>query len=325
MKEIIFDVDKYHKRYFEGESAKDLAKEIGCSYATVLNKFNERGLPILNSKSISLNHNYFNKVDTHEKAYFLGLLLADGCVYKNRIVISLQERDKEILNKFSESIKFSGVLGFREKIKETHRNQYYLEFSSKIVVKALKILKCVPNKSNKLKRLPNIESQYIPSLIRGYFDGDGHVTLDKRSSNPVFGVTGNIEFLECIRNELDRSVFRDSDAISKCGDVDKYNLYYKSKRSFYELYHYLYKKAPVYLKRKRSKFEKIISQLDTTNNRNKKIIQMDEDGNILQTFDSMKEVKNHFNLNDVGKIYKCIRGINKTSIGFKWKTASYDK
>ena len=29
-----------------------------------------------------LNENYFETIDTREKAYFLGLLAADGCIHK---------------------------------------------------------------------------------------------------------------------------------------------------------------------------------------------------------------------------------------------------
>ena len=138
MVKVEFNVKEYHKRYLEGESPKKLAKEIGVHYATLINRFNENKLPILRSKSISLNHYYFKEIDTHRKAYFLGLLLADGNVTNNTVTISLQERDKHILESFKKELNYSGKLYFVKKRKKHHSNQNCFSFTSKILVTHLK-------------------------------------------------------------------------------------------------------------------------------------------------------------------------------------------
>jgi len=50
-------------------------------------------------RKYSLNENYFDEIDTSNKAYILGFLYADG--YNNRInntvVLSLFKQDREIL------------------------------------------------------------------------------------------------------------------------------------------------------------------------------------------------------------------------------------
>ena len=53
---------------------------------------------------IKINKNFFNKIDTEEKAYFLGFLYADGYnnTDRNSVALSLKEDDKEILEKYSE-------------------------------------------------------------------------------------------------------------------------------------------------------------------------------------------------------------------------------
>lgn len=63
------------------------------------------------------NENYFDIINTPGKAYFLGLMFADGCIchtdkigkFKNvlhtyRMSISLQERDKVILELFRKEL-----------------------------------------------------------------------------------------------------------------------------------------------------------------------------------------------------------------------------
>lgn len=55
------------------------------------------------------DENYFNVVDTKEKAYFLGLLYADGCNVNHpttgELSITLQEEDSYILEKFKQVLK----------------------------------------------------------------------------------------------------------------------------------------------------------------------------------------------------------------------------
>ncbi|UYZ23301.1 LAGLIDADG family homing endonuclease [Mesobacillus jeotgali] len=56
-----------------------------------------------------LDENFFGKITTEEKAYWLGFILADGSVSKenrrNCITLSLSRKDKEHLYKFKKSIK----------------------------------------------------------------------------------------------------------------------------------------------------------------------------------------------------------------------------
>ena len=56
--------------------------------------------------------NYFEKIDSKDKAYFLGLLMADGNKYKNTVRIELQEKDKSILELFKKYIEYEGNLTY---------------------------------------------------------------------------------------------------------------------------------------------------------------------------------------------------------------------
>lgn len=52
-------------------------------------------------RKYKLNENYFDKIDIEEKAYFLGLLYADGYIFTLRsnkyVRLQLQKIDKHIL------------------------------------------------------------------------------------------------------------------------------------------------------------------------------------------------------------------------------------
>ena len=43
------------------------------------------------------NERYFKEIDTPEKAYILGFIAADGCVYRNTLSIEVAEKDKSVL------------------------------------------------------------------------------------------------------------------------------------------------------------------------------------------------------------------------------------
>ena len=58
----------------------------------------------MSKRIYTLNENYFEQIDTQEKAYFLGFLWADGCNCNGVIHLVLQEKDKYILEKFNELI-----------------------------------------------------------------------------------------------------------------------------------------------------------------------------------------------------------------------------
>jgi hypothetical protein len=61
-------------------------------------------------KKKTYNENYFEVIDTEDKAYFLGLIFADGCVTNNpkqhryQLVIKLHKKDVHILENFINSI-----------------------------------------------------------------------------------------------------------------------------------------------------------------------------------------------------------------------------
>ena len=52
----------------------------------------------------SLKENYFDKFDTEEKLYLLGLLFADGCNSGDNISIGLSGDDRYLLERITEQI-----------------------------------------------------------------------------------------------------------------------------------------------------------------------------------------------------------------------------
>src|SRR6266496_1641528 len=65
---------------YSTHESKELAVRHGCTYEYICRIWREHGLPKKSHRRYSLNENYFETIDALDKAYFLGLIAADGSV-----------------------------------------------------------------------------------------------------------------------------------------------------------------------------------------------------------------------------------------------------
>lgn len=125
-----------------------------------------------NNKRPFVNRYIFEKVDTEEKAYWLGFLYADGSVgsMDNRIELGLAEVDKKHIEKFKSFIGLDNKISYRPKTKS-----YRYTFKDKIFKEILIKQGCVPKKSLILTfpTEEQVPKELLRHFIRGYFDGDG--------------------------------------------------------------------------------------------------------------------------------------------------------
>lgn len=122
-----------------------------------------------------LQEHFFQNIDTEEKAYFLGLMIADGNVFKDNtgrqasISITLDLKDEYILQKFKK------VLNTNTNIGKDGRGCGQIAVRSNIMAQDLQKYGVVPRKSN-ITYLPSISNENMMNhLIRGIFDGDGSI------------------------------------------------------------------------------------------------------------------------------------------------------
>lgn len=205
----------------------------------------------------NFNDDYFEVIDSEEKAYFLGLLFADGNVYtaRNRVQITLANEDAYILQKFADCIGYTGKLYIdREKYSK-------LILPSKKMCADLTNLGCTPNKSLTLKFPTNLSDELLHHFIRGYFDGDGHISRDKKLVNPYYhiNITSTIEFIIVLKDILLKNEITTGNINKRYKDrkVSAHTVYVqnKSAKKFIE---YLYEQATVYLTRKQKVYGSIM-------------------------------------------------------------------
>lgn len=174
----MLDEISIEKYYLQGLKIKEIAKfyKTRCSNISKILKDRSVRLRKRARKGYIINDNYFNKIDSPEKSYLLGIMYSDGNVSDSNNRITLVSNDLDLLYFFRKEI------GSDKKIYKNHchKKAFTFAFSSEIVKKDLINLGCIPKKSLILE-FPSadiVPENFLSSFILGYFDGDGsiHVT-----------------------------------------------------------------------------------------------------------------------------------------------------
>lgn len=237
-------------------SGAAIAKETGYP-ATSINRYIRKhklrptrraAVPVI------MNHDFFKVINTEEKAYWLGFLMADGNVYvrndgNSEISLKLARKDRDSVIAFKKALESNVMLEeFEGKRRETTTYSTCVRFVSNKMAKDLATHGLVPRKSRKEiipKTIPeNLKNHYI----RGFFDGDGHISR--------YALTIAVSHF---MYEQVKSIFVDigisPDAIKKrsMGKVESVEVY--RVKEIPKIVSYLYKNATIYMERKKKTFE----------------------------------------------------------------------
>lgn len=164
-----------------------------------------------------VNEDFFKKW-TSEMAYVLGYLYADGSLedasYLRGKYVRVSSVEKENI------VRIKNWLESEHKIVETapliknRKNKYLLRIGSHVLYDDLIKIGLRPNKSLTIK-FPKISKKSLNHFVRGYFDGDGCVMIQKsrgkkgqllvKKLNIVF-TSGSKQFLEKLAQELKKKL-----------------------------------------------------------------------------------------------------------------------
>ena len=178
---------EYHKQicelYLSGKGSPEIGKLFGVSRFIICKLLKSYNIEIRGFiDKLLKDKTFFKKIDSVNKAYWFGLLCADGCNTGVSFAIYLQELDKYIIQRFIKELKFSGDIKKQKRQLPTHQDKFGFAVSGREISKDLTKLGCPPRKSLILQ-FPNenqVPIEYINHFIRGYFDGNGSV--DSKSS-----------------------------------------------------------------------------------------------------------------------------------------------
>ena len=217
----------------------------------------------------TLDSNFFENW-SQEMAYALGYFAADGCMLKNHrgaCFIEFHSVDRDLLEGLKSLLKSSHKISTR-KPKPNCQTLYRLQIGSKKLYNDLCGLGFIPAKS-KVLDFPLVPAKYTSDFIRGYFDGDGHVSISKYKRKGRIGklsktilcgfTSGSEKFLIKLFQTLRQH------AQIKGGSLyhtNAYRLSFSVKDSK-KLYEFLYAKVDtLFLKRKKEIFESYFNIMD---------------------------------------------------------------
>jgi intein-encoded DNA endonuclease-like protein len=248
-------------RYVFGDSCYVLAKQCNCSPQTIYSIIKKSGtqLRTLAEAATKYTHDkdFFNEINTEEKAYYLGLLYADGNVTNKVISISLQEKDKNILEKLKNYLSYTGPLLIINKI-GNRQNQIKLSITSSKLVKDLLKHGLYPNKGTTLNFPSTVPEHLQHHFIRGYFDGDGCIYANNISKDYLFSMLGPKDFLIKIQDILISSLAINKTKLynpKNCKITQLHVLTYQGKQNINKIFSFIYSDATIFLDRKYNKFE----------------------------------------------------------------------
>ena len=259
----------------QGISTVKIGKEFGCNHKRIAKVLKEYNIPRtgVGKRKYFLNEHYFDVIDTPNKAYILGFFYADGCNLpkKQTISMSLEEKDKEILEKIRLEIGSEKPLEFIEqsKRKDKDNNYHYndmwrlLLFSSHMC-KALEQHGMTSKKSLTLQFPKHLDESLLSHFVRGYFDGDGSYCHRYAGNNygyrDLITITSTEDFcndcLEIIRQEvgIGGGIY---DASSHNGITKVLSI--SGNNQINKFFEWLYKDAELYMKRKHDLYEQYLA------------------------------------------------------------------
>lgn len=182
--------DQYIINNYNLKTSKALAEQIGCSKSYVTKVWSKAGFKGKINYTYYCNYHYFDHIDTENKAYIIGLLASDGCLYKreNHLglwQISLQENDIQILKDIKKEIKAEHPIKIIPSKKERTKNSCVLSINSDQMYNNLLRIGLMDNKTWKLnleELMTNIPKIYWKDFVRGYIDGDGTIVNSNKTT-----------------------------------------------------------------------------------------------------------------------------------------------
>ena len=288
MREFIFTTEQELEiinKKNSGEKVSNIAQEYGIQKHLVYQILKRNGREkVIANKKYEVDENYFENIDTEEKAYWLGFLYADGYVrmikYKSgadrygELKLKLSIKDKKHLDLFKKCVGSSYTIKDAESITINNGKHSY-SVCSTLRITNIKIVKdlfkhgCINKKTYKLN-FPILAENLIRHFIRGYFDGDGSISITKFKAyqnkkgkinngytRTVNFTSGSLSFLMDIQNILHTKI---NTTNLKVGLYKKaYRIHWYSRNDINNVYNYLYKDSTIFLERKKEKFIEIFN------------------------------------------------------------------
>jgi intein-encoded DNA endonuclease-like protein len=193
-------------------------------------------------------------------AYILGFLMADGNVSKsnNKVQVCLSEQDADFLEIFYKEIGGAPIAHYTQNNGKQEICRW--QCLSSQIKKDLIDYDVIPHKTG-FAKIPNkLNKKYYPDFIRGYFDGDGSIWIEKNGAVGFSITSHNKEILEQIIEYFKEQGIPEVKIKTDNRCNINYSFKYRKKASekIYDIFYY--NNTCLYMKRKFDKFTEILKK-----------------------------------------------------------------
>lgn len=252
------------RMYSDGYSSNKISNILQISTSSAKKILKKNNIKIRNSstshKIYTCDESIFEKINSHEKAYWIGFLQADASITSGRLVLVLSSKDISHIENFKTFIKsnhkihlYKQLIGKNSIIKNRNKDYFYnyLGISSSKIIKDLKKYSIVPRKTFTTKFGINIPKKYINSYMAGLLDADGFITVSKNGI--TLGFLGNEDLAKEFQNNLIKNIPNISNnKLIKHINNKNYIVRYSGLQVF-NIGKFLYKDTKFFLERKKNK------------------------------------------------------------------------
>jgi len=267
LKRTAVDLDDFRRLAASGMSDRQIAKLIGYSAPTVGRWRDKYGIPrsgmTFGRRTWQTDVDFFAQIDTPEKAYILGFLIADGHINKTgaRVELGVKEADAQILRDIADAIGCDSPL--RTMINSYDRSNFLrISLCGRQLVSDLARYGLHHDKST-TATYPSVDPDLEGHLVRGIWDGDGSI------GKYQFELIGTSALLDGVVAAAERHtgcVLRRR----MSGKDGRYHYTYGTRRDT-AILHWMYSGAGIALARKRERFTTYWSEIPRAESLNLRI------------------------------------------------------
>ena len=174
------------KKHLEnGLSYRKIASICNCSPKKVeywVNKYELKECSKFNIEyRKNIDHQYFNKIDTKEKAYILGFFLGDGYIGdRYDVSLGVALNDKEIIEKINNALPWDNEIKVDKTLNKKTRRFPRVRYCFRSRNIGRDLIKHCGNRLALERRTPRISKKFEIYMLSGFFDADGCITWGYR-------------------------------------------------------------------------------------------------------------------------------------------------
>lgn len=267
-----------NKYLIDMRTLESIGKDYNVSVGTIKKVILDNGGAIRSSsksKNPYFKSDFFKEINTEAAAYYLGLLITDGCILEPdilnnhpnyKISLELQEQDSYILEKLKQELQLTSTNIYRStRIKSNCvSDTATLGWYSTEMAQDLSKYGVIPRKTS-TAYLPILDNSIMPHLLRGMIDGDGCITVTHPNGKPrlVVYFCGNQQTVTQLKDFFVNTLNVFNVKVIQSGP-NLWQVSWAAQKDTLKICDYLYKDASIYLTRKYDVYKKALNNFENT-------------------------------------------------------------